>query len=168
MFDDVPPLTKMSHGNSDTRLGQWLHSSRSQGKRWVHSDTDITTSRSERVTAPEAEGGLTEFTPPGSRQTVAVTTRPAKKTRQTTIAVTSPHHTAGPTTIVQSPLTRRDFIVKFAAAHGVDCAALLDIWQSNKHGYNKAYDAPFARFKHFFGRRIPRICLPPHTFDQGT
>jgi hypothetical protein len=173
VFDDVSPPTKAAHGNNDTRLGQWLHYFRSQGP------TDIATSFSKKVTPPEAEGGLAELNPPGSLQTVAVTTRPVKKPRQTAIAVTSSHHTTGQTTIDPlsayvganavdpSHMTRRDFIVKFAAAHGVNCAALLDIWQSNKHGYNKAYDAPFARFQSFFRESHPADLFTPIHIRPG-
>jgi hypothetical protein len=91
------------------------------------------------------------------------------------MAGTSTHQVTGPQTVdpsaapvpgdmgVPSPLTRRDFIVKFAATHGVNDAALLDIWQSNKHGYNKAYDAPFARFQAFFWEINPaEMFAPPH------
>ena len=173
MFDDVPLLTKVAHGNNDTRLGQWLHSSRSQGP------SDIAITRSMGATYTETEGGLAPLIPPASLPTVAVTTRPAKKTRRTAITVTYPHHTTGhtaidpvsvlsPATTVDSPhLTRRDFIVQFAAAHGVNCAALLDIWQSNKHGYNKAYDAPFARFQSFFRETHPADLFAPTHIRPG-
>jgi hypothetical protein len=172
-FDAVSPLKKAAHGNSDTRLGQWLQSSRCK------SATDNATPRQKRVPDPETEDGSIDITQLDSLHTTTATTGPAKETRKKARTVTSTHQATGPPKVdppsapvtgdtgATSPLTRRDFIIKFAAAHGVNDAALLDIWQSNKNGYNKAYDAPFARFQAFFRKTNPAEMFAPTHIRPG-
>jgi hypothetical protein len=175
VFDDVPPLKKAAHGNSDTRLGQWLQASRRQGT------TDIATPRQKRVPDPEAvDGWIASTQPAGRLHNIAASARQAKKPHKTAMTVTSPHQMTVPLTVdpfsaprvqedtvAPSPLTRWNFIFKFAAGHGVNCAALFDIWQPNKHGYNKAYDAPFARFQAFFRETHPAEMFAPAHIRPG-
>ncbi len=156
VFDAAPPPQKAAHGNNDTRLGQWLHASRRLGT------TDIATPHQKRVPDPEAEDGLIDSTQPCPPHTVAATARPAKKTRKTARTVTFPHQSV--------PLTVDSFAsprVQGDTVHGVNCAALLEIWQSNKHGYNKAYDAPFERFQTFFRETNPAEMFAPTHIRPG-
>ena len=66
-----------------------------------------------------------------------------------------------------TPLTRRDFIRKFARLQGVSLSALDAIWRSNKHGYNAAYDAPFMRFQVFFRALKPDCIFSPEHILPG-
>jgi hypothetical protein len=165
VFDDVPPLRKVAHGNSDTRLGQWLQTFRQP----EFVATDIAAPRRKRVPDPVADDGLIHHARPVTHRPIFANSRHAKMPQQVMPTVTSSTLqvvVSGPSdssstpllrsaTVAMTSLTRMDFIVKFAAIHGVTCAALNDIWRSNKHGYNQAYDAPFARFQAYFMETKP-------------
>ena len=79
--------------------------------------------------------------------TTAPQTRPVGGVADLIHPQRSPPHDV---TVAPSSSVRREFIIKFASLHGVKQPSLEAIWRSNKHGYNRAHDAPFERFQAFF------------------
>jgi hypothetical protein len=49
----------------------------------------------------------------------------------------------------------------------VNQASLEAIWRSNKHGYNRAHDAPFERFQTFFQETKPHTLFAPENILPG-
>ncbi len=149
----VDPLpSKTAHGNSDTRLGQWLHNARTKtqcGSGAPHS------------TGPDQthHHTITRDSSSGRRKETPATSPVGIQPIEGTIAQS---RTAAPALI-----GRRDFIREFALQHGVSHTSLEAIWRSNKRGYNAAYDAPFAKFQHFFRARKPGCPFFPQSIFPG-
>jgi hypothetical protein len=70
-------------------------------------------------------------------------------------------------TVAPSSSVRREFIFKFASLHEVNQLSLEAIWRSNKHGYNRAHDAPFERFQTFFQETKPHTSFAPENIMPG-
>ena len=136
----VDPLpSKTVHGNSDTRLGQWLHNART---------TTQCGSDAPHRTGPDQ----------AHRSTIALDSSSGRRTEtpaSSTVGIQPIEGALHRGTAAPALISRRDFIRKFALQHGVSHASLEAIWRSNKRGYNAAYDAPFGKFQQFFRTRKP-------------
>jgi hypothetical protein len=206
-------LPKTTFGNSDTRLGQWLHASRHQAM--TDATTRVTFSNTgfrrrhrqdsrHRTTAAGGHSGTEAPVAPGAEATDTFPSTATGQCFSTTVAAQearAPSELQNPLprpiprrtiTQVDAPLNRipkyalssslsnpsidvgapssvrREFIRKFAQQHGVSLSRLDAIWRSNKHGYNVAYDAPFARFPSSFGRLNPKAFSLRSTYCPGT
>jgi hypothetical protein len=90
--------------------------------------------------------------------TTAPQTRPVSRVADLIHSQRSPPHDV---TVAPSSSVRREFIVKFVAP------SLEAIWRSNKHGYNRAHDAPFERFQAFFMETKPHTLFTPENILPG-
>ena len=186
---DVPgqqPPSKIAHGNSDTSLGRWLHAARTSQS---HRDHIGEPSSGLRVKSHRPKPVM-KLTPSSEFHQQAIPTgmgragpryddssRPAPDSSTPEPQIHSAARVVGvihpqllpPNDAVVAPSSsvRREFIAKFASLHGVNQASLEAIWRSNKHGYNRAHDAPFERFQKFFQESKPLTSFAPEHILPG-
>ena len=186
---DVPgrqPPSKTAHGNSDTSLGRWLHAARTSTSRRDHIGEPSVGRRgtahrpkpTRKLTPSSRFGPNTITTGMGGAGPRADELLPSAPDSSTPAPQTQPLVRAAPLMQPQIPLPteavvapalsiRRDFITKFASLHGVNRSSLQAIWRSNKHGYNRAHDAPFERFQTFFQETKPHTSFAPEHILPG-
>ncbi len=142
----IPLAPKLAHGNSDTRLGRWLHSSRSPLSTGLsQADSPRRDNNVEKDTSPVSRVPTqtlrvlmisTSFMRTDDRSREAVARMSAGPTEHSATLRSSSHpdpavplpprHDA----MVTTSLSRREFIRKFALQRGVTGAALDAIWRS--------------------------------------
>jgi hypothetical protein len=184
-FNPIPLATKVDHGNSDTRLGRWLQSSRSPLITGLsRSDFHRGNHEVEKNVAPPPvstvsvpAGRVSSITTPSMRADdvsagVVSSTSTGLTEHSETRRISSPRDTSAQSlprydAVVTTSLSRREFIRKFALQRGVTGAALDAIWQLNKRGYNTSHDAHFDLFQVFFRDTKPDCEFTPLSILPG-
>ena len=138
---------KTTHGNSDTRLGRWLHGE-------PHPQTDTWPAQQIRTVGISPHSRREVITPVECKDSANSPRGPSRV----------PDYQPTP---IPTALSRRDFIRKFALLRGVSGSALDAIWRSNKRGYNAAHDAHFDRFQTFWRDTKPGYDLDPVAILPG-
>jgi hypothetical protein len=180
------PASKIAHGNSDTSLGRWLHAAQTSKSRREHigepfSGLRVNSQRKKPVMklTPSSEfyhkavtagiGGAAPRSEESARPAPDSSTPEPQTHTVGRVAELIPPQLPPPNeaAVALSLSVRREFIVKFASIHGVSKSALEAIWRSNKHGYNRAHDAPFERFQTLFRETKPHTSFAPENILPG-
>ncbi len=166
-FSPIAMVSKSAHGNSDTRLGRWLHSVR------FPPSTDLSP-----ASDPRRDNNVDCDTTPQPARSASVQALMAHESSEGLIDQPAARSIPMPADTVVNPtpradamvtpsLSRHEFIMKFALQRGVNGAALDAIWRSNKRGYNASHDAHFDRFQIFFRDTKPDSEFTPLSILPG-